>query len=86
MFRDTGCAQCDWTGYRGRVALIEIIRWNRELDELLASRASLGDLYRAVRGQGFVDLAEAALRRVRAGITTLEEAARVVDLTERVGA
>jgi type II secretory ATPase GspE/PulE/Tfp pilus assembly ATPase PilB-like protein len=37
-------------------------------------------------GQGFVDLAEAALRRVRAGVTTLEEAARVVDLTERVGA
>jgi type II secretory ATPase GspE/PulE/Tfp pilus assembly ATPase PilB-like protein len=86
LFRATGCAQCDWTGYKGRVALIEIIRWNRELDELLASRASLGDLYRAVRSQGFVDLAEAALRRVRAGVTTLEEAARVVDLTERVGA
>ncbi len=86
LFRATGCTQCEWTGYRGRVALIEIIRWNRELDELLASRASLGDLYRAVRAQGFVDLAESALRRVRAGITTLEEAARVVDLTERVSA
>ncbi len=86
LFRATGCVQCEWTGYRGRVALIEIIRWNRDLDELLASRASLGDLYRTVRTQGFVDLAEAALRRVRAGITTLEEAARVVDLTERVGA
>jgi len=85
IFRAFGCEECGFTGYRGRVALIEIVRWNRDLDELLAARASLGELYRAVQSQGFIDLAEAALRRVRAGITTLEEAARVVDLTERVG-
>jgi type IV pilus assembly protein PilB len=85
LFRPLGCEACGYTGYRGRTALVEVVRWNAELDELLAARASLGELYRAVRAQGFVDLAEAALRRVRAGITTIEEAARVVDLTERVG-
>ncbi len=86
IYRAFGCQACDYTGYRGRAALVEIVRWNAALDELLAARASLGELTRAVRAQGFVDLAEAALRRVRAGDTTLEEAARVVDLTERVGA
>ncbi len=85
LYRPLGCEACDYTGYRGRTALVEVVRWNVELDELLAARASLGELYRAVRAQGFVDLAEAALRRVRAGVTTIEEAARVVDLTERVG-
>ena len=86
VYRAFGCEACSYTGYRGRAALIEIVRWNAELDELLAARASLGELYRAVRAQGFVDLAENALRRVRSGTTTLEEAARVVDLTDRVGA
>ena len=85
LYRPLGCEACSYTGYRGRAALIEIVRWNAALDELLAGRASLGELTRAVRAQGFVDLSEAALRRVRDGTTTLEEAARVVDLTERVG-
>lgn len=84
VYRPLGCPECGYTGFRGRVALVEIVRWNRELDEALAARASLGELQRCAVAHGFSDLAEAALRRVRDGTTTLEEAARVVDLTDRV--
>jgi type II secretory ATPase GspE/PulE/Tfp pilus assembly ATPase PilB-like protein len=86
LYRATGCASCYFTGYKGRLALIEIVRWSRELDELLGARASLGEFTRVAREQGFVELADIAIRHVLEGITTLEEAARVVDLTDRVHA
>ena len=86
LYRAFGCEECHFTGYRGRIALIEIVRWSRELDELLSSRASLGELTRLAQEQGFVELADIAVRRILDGVTTLEEAARVVDLTERVRA
>jgi len=86
LYRALGCEHCHFTGYKGRVALIEIVRWTRELDELLAAGASLGEFHRVAKEQGFVELADIAVRRVLDGMTTLEEAARVVDLTERVRA
>jgi type IV pilus assembly protein PilB len=84
LFRALGCEHCYFTGYKGRMALIEIVRWTRELDELLSAGASLGELHRAATEQGFIELADVATSRILAGDTTLEEAARVVDLTERV--
>jgi type II secretory ATPase GspE/PulE/Tfp pilus assembly ATPase PilB-like protein len=86
LHRALGCENCHFTGYKGRVALIEIVRWTRELDELLSTGATLGDLHRSAKAQGYVELADIAIRRILDGVTTLEEAARVVDLTERVRA
>jgi type II secretory ATPase GspE/PulE/Tfp pilus assembly ATPase PilB-like protein len=83
LYRTVGCPHCNLTGYKGRMSLIEIVRWTRELDEVLASGATLGEMHRVAVEQGFIELAEVATRRVLAGDTTLEEAARVIDLTER---
>lgn len=86
IYRALGCEHCRYSGYKGRIALLEIVRWTRELDELLASRASLGELHKGAVAQGFQELADDAIRRVLEGVTTLDEASRVVDLTERVRA
>jgi type IV pilus assembly protein PilB len=86
LHRAAGCPRCGFTGYKGRVPLIEIVRWSHELDELLSSRASIREFTRVAKEQGFVELADIAIRRILDGITTLEEAARVVDLTDRVHA
>jgi type IV pilus assembly protein PilB len=83
LYRALGCQHCYFSGYKGRMSLIEIVRWTRELDELLASGATLGEMQKVAVEQGFVELAEVATRRVLSGETTLEEAARVIDLTER---
>jgi type II secretory ATPase GspE/PulE/Tfp pilus assembly ATPase PilB-like protein len=83
LFRTVGCQRCNFSGYKGRMSLIEIVRWTRELDEVLASGATLGEMQKVAVEQGFIELAEVATRRVLAGDTTLEEAARVIDLTER---
>jgi type IV pilus assembly protein PilB len=84
LYRPLGCDKCQLTGYRGRIPLLEVLRWNNELDQLLASQASLSELRRVAAEQGHVELAEIAVRRILGGVTTLEEAARVIDLTERV--
>lgn len=85
LWRAAGCVRCDYQGYSGRVALQEILRFDEDLDDLLARRASTRDMLVTARAKGFRSLADDAIRRVVEGTTALDEAARVVDLT-RVGA
>jgi type II secretory ATPase GspE/PulE/Tfp pilus assembly ATPase PilB-like protein len=83
VFQARGCDRCGQTGYRGRMALLEIVRFDRELDYALAEGRSLGELREIALAKGFRPLADDGIRRVLAGDTSLEEIARVVDLTER---
>jgi len=84
LYRPVGCPQCEYQGFRGRIAIIETLRLDDELDEMIVRRATQWELLRAAQRKGFQPLANVALRRVARGDTSLEEAARVVDLT-RVG-
>jgi type II secretory ATPase GspE/PulE/Tfp pilus assembly ATPase PilB-like protein len=83
-YRATGCDRCDYQGYRGRVAIMEILRVNEGLDELIARRATARELTAAARDAGFRTLADDGARLVCGGVTSLEELSRVVDLTERM--
>ncbi len=83
LYRAKGCPQCDFQGYRGRLAIIELLRMDAGLDELIARRASTREILNTARDHGFVGLAEDGARRVLEGSTTLAELARVIDLTER---
>ncbi len=84
IYRAVGCEACEYQGYRGRQALIEILRMDADLDELVARRATLRELRAAASAKGFRPLAEDGLRRVLDGTTSLDEVARVVDLTGRM--
>ena len=84
IFRPCGCARCDFQGYRGRLAIMEILRMNGDLDELVAKRATGREIRLAAVQNGFTLLAEDGLRRVLDGSTSLEELSRVVDLTDRM--
>ncbi len=85
LYRPVGCELCEFQGYRGRQAIMEILRLDMDLDELVVRRASLRELRDAARAKGFRPLADDGLRRVLDGMTSLEEIGRVVDLTERMG-
>ncbi|WP_312437451.1 ATPase, T2SS/T4P/T4SS family [Janthinobacterium sp.] len=80
-----GCERCAHQGYKGRLAIMELLKMTPELDEMTARRASGRELKSAARAGGFHALVDDGLRRVREGVTTLEEVARVVDLTDRLG-
>jgi type II secretory ATPase GspE/PulE/Tfp pilus assembly ATPase PilB-like protein len=79
-----GCSRCRQHGYSGRIALLEILRVDQPLDDLLAEGASAPKLLAQARKNGFRTMLDAGLSRVRAGETTLEEVGRVVDLTEYI--
>lgn len=84
LFRPTGCEICDFRGYRGRIAIMELLRIDAGIDELIARRATTHEIRSRAVMQGFSTLADDGLRRVLNGTTSLEELARVVDLTDRM--
>jgi type II secretory ATPase GspE/PulE/Tfp pilus assembly ATPase PilB-like protein len=84
LFRAVGCEQCDYQGYRGRQSILEILKIDGGLDELIARRATAREILTAARAKGFKTLADDGVRMVRAGLTSLDELMRVVDLTDRM--
>ena len=84
IFRAIGCEQCDYQGYRGRQSILELLKIDAAIDELVARRATAREILNAARGQGFKTLADDGVRLVKTGITSLDEVMRVVDLTDRM--
>lgn len=84
VYRAAGCDLCFHQGYKGRVAIMELLKMDSDLDDLVAHRASIRDLKQAALDKGFRPLASDGLQRVLQGITSLSEIARVVDLTDRM--
>lgn len=79
-----GCEHCDFLGYKGRLALMELLRIDPELDDLIAGQANRSQMLKHARSRGFCPLAEDGIARVLAGTTSLAELGRVVDLTDRM--
>ena len=84
VYRAVGCDHCDYQGYRGRLAIMEILKLDVDIDELVARRATARELQLAAVAKGFRTLADDGARRVLEGTTTLDELMRVVDLTDRM--
>ncbi len=84
LYREEGCETCNFLGYRGRVAVLEVLKMNHAMDEMIARNATRKEMHDAAVESGFCDLAEDAVRHVLNGVTGLSEISRVVDLTARV--
>ncbi|MFA6971361.1 MAG: GspE/PulE family protein [Gallionella sp.] len=83
LFRPVGCAECDNQGYKGRLAIMEILRFDYGLIELVARRANLKEITQYALAHQFIPLIEDGVRRIREGLTSLHEVRRVVDFSER---
>jgi type II secretory ATPase GspE/PulE/Tfp pilus assembly ATPase PilB-like protein len=81
LYRAEGCEHCDYQGYRGRLALMEIIKVDSDIDSLIARRATYRELVDCARAKGIRSLTGDAVRRIVDGTTSFEEAVRVVDMT-----
>ncbi|MBF0141298.1 MAG: Flp pilus assembly complex ATPase component TadA [Magnetococcales bacterium] len=84
VYRNMGCSYCDYQGYKGRQAILEVLRFDEELDELILHSASFRDMEQAARKKGFHSLADDGVRCVLDGRTNISEVSRVVDLTQRI--
>lgn len=68
-----GCRQCDGRGYRGRVGLYEVMAFTEELREMVRLGASTGELRREAVERGMFTLRASGLRKIAAGLTSIEE-------------
>ncbi|MGI9294655.1 MAG: GspE/PulE family protein [Pseudomonadales bacterium] len=84
LYKAAGCARCGQQGYRGRVPILEVLRMDRELDELIANRASYREIEAVAKKKGFRALADITIDAVIAGQTSLDEATRKIDLTSHL--
>jgi general secretion pathway protein E/type IV pilus assembly protein PilB len=84
LYRAVGCDHCDYQGYRGRLAIMELLKVDGEIDELMAHRATAREMLKAALARGFRTLADDGARRVLDGSTSVDELMRVVDVTDRM--
>jgi type IV pilus assembly protein PilB len=76
VFRPVGCDRCT-NGYRGRIGIFQVMRVSDEMGRLIMEGGNSIQLGDQARREGVADLRQSGLRKVRAGITSLEEINRV---------
>jgi len=84
-FHGRGCNNCGNTGYRGRLAVYEVMVMRDELRELILKGVSAMELKRAAVKLGLSTLRMSALQKVREGLTTVDETLRVTDTDKGFG-
>jgi len=84
-FHGKGCPNCNQTGYKGRLAIYEIMVMHESLKELILRGASTADLKREAVKLGMSTLRMSAIQKMRDGLTTIEETVRVTDTDKGFG-
>ena len=78
IYQPVGCISCTNTGYRGRIAIQEIMTVTEEIEVLAVAKASGGEISRKAREQGMRTMREDGWTKVMQGLTSVEEILRVV--------
>jgi type IV pilus assembly protein PilB len=76
-YEAVGCGRCGHSGYRGRIGLFSVMVMSEEIKSLTVQRAPEAQIAEVARSQGMITVREDGLRKARAGITSIEEIARV---------
>ena len=77
LVKGAGCKSCNGSGYRGRVALYEVMRFNDQIRELVLQGVSTAELKAGAIRSGMITLRMAGIKKVLEGMTTTEEVLRV---------
>lgn len=78
FYRGVGCRSCRNTGYRGRIGVHELLVINDEMRDVIVTNPNLAALRRMAAAAGMIDLRRDGFRKVREGITTVEEILHIV--------
>jgi type IV pilus assembly protein PilB len=77
FYRKKGCPRCNQTGYKGRIGIFQLLAMTEDLARLAATKASREEIERAALGGGMKTLWDDGIAKVAAGLTSIEELARV---------
>ena len=79
LYKPVGCAECAQTGYRGRMAVLEVLSVTADIERVIANGETADVIADTARAQGMKTLWESGIDHVRAGETSLDELLRVVE-------
>ena len=77
-----GCDRCNNAGYYGRTPLMEILPFDKNIDDMILNRASRSDFANYMKKMGFMSMSDDAILKIAQGVTTLDEVSKVVDMTD----
>ena len=77
LYKGSGCARCNHTGYKGRIAIHEVMLVSKEIREAINRHAATDELAAIAVSQGMVRIREDGIAKAQAGLTTIEEVMRV---------
>ncbi|RJP73893.1 MAG: type II/IV secretion system protein [Candidatus Abyssobacteria bacterium SURF_17] len=78
LLKGAGCDTCNHTGYHSRTAIAELLTMGDKLRSAIIGKASTNELHRVARSEDMVSLFQDGLRKVREGVTSVEEVVRAV--------
>jgi len=84
VYEAKGCEKCSHKGYKGRTAIVEILRIDRGMDELIATHATRKVMMDYALSNGFITMQQDGINKVLAGEITLSELINTIDLTDRL--
>ena len=76
VYKGRGCDKCNNTGYKGRVALIEVMNIDDNLRDLILAGGTAIDIKRKAAENGMISLRRSGLIKIKGGVTTIEEVVR----------
>jgi len=82
VYHPKGCDRCNNAGYYGRTPLMEILPFDKNIDDMILNRASRSDFANYMKKMGFMSMSDDAILKIAQGVTTLDEVSKVVDMTD----
>jgi type IV pilus assembly protein PilB len=76
IYKGKGCPKCNNTGYKGRIALYEVMQVSPTIRDMILSGASVADIRQQAIDEGMLTLRQSGLTKIHNGVTTIEEVIR----------
>ncbi len=78
LYRGSGCSACNGSGYRGRIGVFELLVISSPLRARIVTYPNFDEIYQQSRNDGMISLQEDGIAKVKDGIISLEELARII--------
>jgi type IV pilus assembly protein PilB len=85
IYHPGGCPKCENNGYKGRIAIAEILVFDDDLDDIVANSGHKSAIKAKAMEKGFRPMADDGVEKVLQGMTSIEALMKVVNLAERLG-
>jgi len=80
LFKGTGCVECNYTGYRGRVAIFEVLKISSQINRMILKQASAREIVEQSKKEGMIIMKQDGYLKALEGITTIEEILRIAEV------